>query len=75
MKKILLVLILVNLGIIANSQFPLQQNLGSKNTQVNALGGMAADSGFVFRYCFADTFVANRGYIKNIPRLTRRNKI
>ena len=72
MKKLLISISFLICALYSYCQFPVQQNLGGPNTQVNARGGMGSDSGFVYRSSFNDTVTANFGFLKNIPGITIR---
>lgn len=72
MKKILISLLFLFIAAICFGQFPVQQGLGAPKTQVNARGGLGADSTLVFTTSFADTSTANLGFIDGIPGATIR---
>ena len=68
MKKILSILSFLICSLTVFSQgFPVTQNLGAPKTMVLNRGGLASDSGFIYRYDFNDTATANLGFLKNIP--------
>lgn len=72
MKRIYFILIFLLACFFANAQFPLTQSVGNKNMLYATQGAFGADSGYVYRYAFADTSAANLGYLKNIPGIVIR---
>src|SRR5690606_11193622 len=72
MKRIYLILIFLLGCFFANAQLLLTQSVGNKNMLYATQGAFGADSGYVYRYAFADTSAANLGYLKNIPGITIR---
>lgn len=73
MKKLLgFLTCFILLSITSFAQFPNLHRDGNSNTLSKTNGAWGSDSGYVFIYSFADTFAANRGFIKNIPGITIR---
>lgn len=67
MKRLYILLVFLVSAVTAFSQFPVTQNLGAPKTLVLGRGGIGVDSGFVYKTSFADTSIANYGFLDAIP--------
>lgn len=72
MKKLLLLISFLFCAVISFCQFPINTGSGSPVTQTYDKGSHGSDSGYVYRYGYTDTSVANHGFLKNIPGIVIR---